>query len=235
MEIKYHNDIEEVKSFSVPFEVKSDGDGVIEGYASTFGNVDSYGDIIEKGAFVESLALRRPAMLWQHNMDDPIGVWPEYREDDAGLFVRGKIITEASRGRDAYHLVKGGALNGLSIGFRVEDYEMRGNNRIIKKMGLYEVSIVTIGANDKARIREIRMQKLAAGVLSWREMDEASIERLVRGALQLSRNEAKAYHSGGFKGLLDLRDVGEAILDANQREVEAVKSQLEQLFRSLAK
>jgi HK97 family phage prohead protease len=205
-------------------EVKATDEGVIEGYGSVFDVLDSYGDRIEAGAFAGTLRKRKPKMLWQHDMCDPIGAWDEVAEDAKGLRMRGRIAVKSTRGRDAVELVKAGAIDGLSIGFRVSDYEMEGNNRVIKSIDLYEVSLVTMPANALATITEIRGME-----------DAPAVERAIRAALGLSRNEAKAFMSRGMKGLLDLRDAGEAILDANQREVEAVKSQLEQLFRSLAK
>jgi HK97 family phage prohead protease len=205
-------------------EVKATDEGIIEGYGSVFDVLDSYGDRIEVGAFAETIRKRKPKMLWQHDMGDPIGAWDEVAEDAKGLLMRGRIAVKSTRGRDAVELVKAGAIDGLSIGFRVSDYEMEGNNRVIKSIDLYEVSLVTMPANALATITDIRGME-----------DAPAVERAIRAALGLSRNEAKAFMARGMKGLLDLRDAGEAILDANQREVEAVKSQLEQLFRSLAK
>jgi len=203
-------------------ELKADDEGTITGYGSVFGNTDSYGDRIEPGAFMASLTKRKPKMLWQHNMDEPIGSWDEVSEDDKGLRMKGRIAVKTTRGRDAVELVKAGALDGLSIGFRVSDYEMDGNNRVLKGIDLYEVSLVTMPANALATITDIR------------GMDDApAVERAIRDALRLSRNEAKAFMSGGFKGLLNLRDAGAEFLDANQRDVEAVRSQLKQLLEQL--
>ena len=203
-------------------ELKADDEGTITGYGSVFGNTDSYGDRIEPGAFMASLTKRKPKMLWQHNMDEPIGSWDEVSEDDKGLRMKGRIAVKTTRGRDAVELVKAGALDGLSIGFRVADYEMDGNNRVLKGIDLYEVSLVTMPGNALASITDIR------------GMDDAPlVERAIRDALRLSRNEAKAFMSGGFKGLLNLRDAGAEFLDANQRDVEAVKSKLKQLLEQL--
>src|SRR3954465_7749056 len=95
-------------------EVKEDGDArTVEGYGSTFGNVDSYGDVVMPGAFVKSLLTRKPAMLWQHTPEEPIGVWDEVRETPNGLYLKGRILPTQC-GNDAYTLAKGGALTGLS-------------------------------------------------------------------------------------------------------------------------
>jgi HK97 family phage prohead protease len=212
----------ETKALAI--EVKATDEGVIEGYGSVFGNLDAYGDRIEPGAFRESLGRRKPKMLWQHDMAEPVGAWDEVREDDRGLFMRGRLAMKATRGRDAYELVKAGAFDGLSIGFRVSDYEMDGNNRVLKGIDLYEVSLVTMPANTLATITDIRSMEAAPHV-----------ERAVRAALGISRAEAKAFMARGMKGLLDLREAGEEVPDDNQRDVEAVKAQLATLLERLRK
>jgi uncharacterized protein len=205
-------------------EVKATDEGVIEGYGSIFGNLDSYGDRIERGAFAETIKMRRPKMLWQHNMAEPIGAWDEVREDDRGLFVRGRIAVKSTRGRDAHELVKAGAFDGLSIGFRAADYEMERNNRVLKAIDLYEVSLVTMPANALATITDIRSTEGAPHV-----------ERAIRAALGISRAEAKAFMARGYKGILDLRDAGESGPDVDQRDVEAVKSQLQSILERLTR
>jgi uncharacterized protein len=207
---------------SLALEVKAADDGVIEGYGSTFGNLDSYGDRIEPGAFRDTLGRRMPKMLWQHNMDEPIGAWTEVREDERGLFMRGRLALKSTRGKDAYELAAAGALDGLSIGFRASDFEMEGDNRVLKAIDLFEVSLVTMPANTLATITDIRSMS-----------DAPAVERAIRAALNLSRNEAKAFMARGMKGLLDLRDAGEDVPDDNQRDVEAVKEQLKTLMKRL--
>jgi uncharacterized protein len=103
----------EYKSFAIE-ELKAldDEARTIEGYGSIFGNVDSYGDIVMPGAFAKSIKKRKPAMLWQHNSNQPIGVWDEIEETDKGLRLKGRII-DTSLGDDAYKLAKAGALTGF--------------------------------------------------------------------------------------------------------------------------
>ena len=79
---------------------------VIEGYASVFGTEDRGGDIVEKGAYAASLKAlgagkRRVRMLWQHDPAEPIGVWDEVREDGKGLFVKGRLLPDVARAREA--------------------------------------------------------------------------------------------------------------------------------------
>ena len=93
------------------------------GYASLFGIADGAGDVVAPGAFAKSLRARgieRIRMLYQHFAHEPIGVWEEIREDARGLYVRGRLTTDIERGRDVLALLKDGALNGLSIGFKTK-------------------------------------------------------------------------------------------------------------------
>lgn len=102
------------------------------------------------GAFVKSLADHKtagtmPAMLWQHNSDEPIGVWTEMAEDANGLRVKGQLALNTTRGKEAYELAKMGALNGLSVGFITKqfEYDTETDVRTITEADLWEVSLVT--------------------------------------------------------------------------------------------
>ena len=149
---------------AVALEVRAVGeDGVIEGYGSIFGVMDSYNDIVESGAFTKSLAAHKkqgtmPAMLWQHEEDEPIGVWTEMTEDGNGLRVKGRLALGTSRGKEAHELLKMGAINGLSIGFIATKraYDETGNFRTVSEVDLWEVSLVTFPANVKARITDVK-------------------------------------------------------------------------------
>src|SRR5205085_3645991 len=114
------------KVSGIPIEVKASGeDGTIEGYGSIFGNVDSYGEMVMPGAFAASLVEagrkgRSIKMLWQHDPDRPVGVWDDLAEDKKGLYVKGRLlIDESAQAREAYGLIKAGAVDGLSIGYRL--------------------------------------------------------------------------------------------------------------------
>jgi|688.fasta_scaffold504619_2 hypothetical protein len=192
----------ETKRFNVAAEIKAvDDSGVIEGYGSVFGNLDSYSDIVAPGAFAKSLeeakaSGRMPAMLWQHNPDEPIGVWTEMREDDRGLFVKGKLA-DTQRGNEARELIKLGALTGLSIGYTTRSYQVdrEQDSRILTDVQLWEVSPVTFPANSEARITGVK-----AGDIS----SPKDFERFLRDA-GFSRKEAKQITAHGF-GDSDLRD-----------------------------
>jgi HK97 family phage prohead protease len=141
----------------IAIEVKSLGeDGIFEGYASVFGNRDEGGDIVERGAFASSLRAKGAKgvkMLADHDLTKRIGVWEEMAEDDRGLRVRGRLLIEKSIGRDAYIDLKAGALDGLSIGYRVKSdaYDGRRRARLLKELDLFEVSLVGFPMNHLAR------------------------------------------------------------------------------------
>lgn len=149
-------------------------DGVFQGYASLFGVPDLAGEIVSRGAFRASLGkrgLRGIRMLFQHDASDPIGVWEDLHEDDFGLFVRGRILTSLSRGRDIASLVREGAVDGLSIGFRAEkDRRDPGTGvRRLDRIDLWEISIVTFPLLPGARIgAAVKGKRRTASVAAFR-------------------------------------------------------------------
>lgn len=150
------------------------GGQVIEGHASVFGRVDQGRDMVLPGAYAASLAAatkagRRIKMLWQHDPTAPIGVWDEIREDATGLWVKGRLLTEVERGREAAALLAAGAIEGLSIGYRTvrADRDAQGVRRLAE-VDLWEVSLVTFPMQAEARV-----QAKAAEVDGWRQLAAA--------------------------------------------------------------
>ncbi len=131
---------------------------LVEGYASLFGKRDQGGDTVQKGAYAASLKAlmasnRRVKMLWQHDPAQPIGVWDEVREDGIGLYVKGRILTEVEKGREAAALLTAGAIDGLSIGYRTLRAEKDGKGqRLLSELELWEVSLVTFPMLPDARV-----------------------------------------------------------------------------------
>jgi HK97 family phage prohead protease len=131
---------------------------VIEGYASLFDKTDQGGDVVAPGAYQRSLAAiedegRRVKMLWQHDPAQPIGVWDEVREEDKGLYVKGRLLTEIKRGKEAATLVEAGAIDGLSIGYKtVRAKRDAGGQRRLADLELWEVSLVTFPMLSDARV-----------------------------------------------------------------------------------
>lgn len=131
---------------------------LVAGYASLFGKRDQGGDVVQKGAYAASLAKlaaagRAVKMLWQHDPAQPIGVWDEVREDAVGLWVKGRILTEVDKGREAVALLTAGAIDGLSIGYRTVKAERDGKGqRLLSELELWEVSLVTFPMLPEARV-----------------------------------------------------------------------------------
>lgn len=131
---------------------------VVAGYASLFGVKDQGGDVVAQGAYAASLARlgktgARVRMLWQHDPGQPIGIWDEVREDGHGLWVKGRILTEVEKGREAAVLLAAGAIDGLSIGYRTVRAERDGKGRrLLQELELWEVSLVTFPMLPEARV-----------------------------------------------------------------------------------
>lgn len=179
------------KSFALR-EAKADADArTIEGWASTFGNVDSDDDVIAPGAFAASLREKTPKMLWQHDSGQPCGVWTEARETDQGLYVKGTIL-DTTLGNDVHKLALAGAIDSLSIGFVTKQFTMNADTwvRTITAVDLWEVSLVTFPANSRAKLTSVKS----------RPETERDLEAVLRDA-GYGRPEAKAIAAGGFKAL----------------------------------
>ena len=137
--------------------VLSDG-SVIEGYASLFGVTDQGGDSVLAGAFgasLKRLAAKgdKVRMLWQHDPTRPIGVWDEVREDGKGLWVKGRLLPDVAQAREAAALIKAGAIDGLSIGYRTVRAERDGKSRRqLVELDLWEVSLVTFPMLPEAKV-----------------------------------------------------------------------------------
>lgn len=191
-----------------------------KGYGAVFGNVDSYGDVIEPGAFSDTLKAAEksdqyPAMLLQHGGAGltagdmtPIGIWTALSEDRHGLVVEGKLAP-TPRGQEVHALLKmtpRPAIDGLSIGYITKEYRMGRNadepRRTLLKVDLVEVSLVTNPANGKARVSSVKA-----------DFSERQFVQLLQDA-GLSLAEAKAVADCGFKGIQALRASGSAELDS---------------------
>ncbi len=136
-------------------------DGTFEGYASLFNEPDLGKDVVMPGAFAASLKRRGAGgirMLWQHDPAEPIGVWLAVQEDAKGLKVRGRLNLAVARAREVLALMREGAVDGLSIGFRVDKAraEPRGGLRRLHAVDLWEISIVTFPLLPAARVSTVK-------------------------------------------------------------------------------
>jgi len=179
------------------FEVKAHSDGTFEGYLAVFGEEDSYSDVVVRGAFKESLAKhksnnRLPALLWQHDSREPIGIFTDMIEDNKGLFVKAELfIHDIPRAKQAHKLLSTGGMSGMSIGYKVIESDVNASGvRLLKEVDLMEGSLVTFPAQDNARIVSV---KDAIGNIR-------DFENFLRDA-GLSRKQAKALLADGYKAI----------------------------------
>lgn len=195
MQIKQSDPILSIKSMD-------DETGEFEGYGSTFGgDPDSYGDIVMEGAYRDSLAEHKqrgtmPKLFWHHDPRQPIGKWIDAKEDAYGLLMRGRLNMRVQQGREAYELLKGGDIDGLSIGYRIRKHTEDKDRGVwfLEKLDLFEVSVVSIGANrnatvDLASVKAERdlIERLKAGD----RLTEREFEQMLKGTLGLSNSQAE--------------------------------------------
>lgn len=197
MTTKLHN----LLRASTPLQLKlaRASEGLIEGYASTFGGEpDAYGHVIAPGAFSNSLAKHKadggaPAMLWSHDPSRPIGRWTALAEDSKGLLVEGQLNRDTAAGADAFAHLKAGDVTGLSIGFTIEPsgYRQEADGVLtLLEIDLWEISAVVFPANRRARVTGVK------SIASQRELED-----LLHHELCVSRSAAKKLASGGWRAL----------------------------------
>lgn len=215
--------LRETRSFALTLKA-SDVEGVVEGYGSVFDFADSYSDVIEAGAFKSSLAAHKaagtlPAMLWQHEADQPIGVWEDMSEDKTGLKVRGRLAMDTQKGREAHSLLRMGAITGLSIGFMSKKwtYDEKSGVRTLTEIDLWEVSLVTFPANIQARVTGVK----AADVANITTIRQA--EKALRDA-GFTDDAAKAFVAAVKRMASDERDARDAEARINQAANRLLKS-----------
>jgi HK97 family phage prohead protease len=215
--------------------------GAFSGYGAIFGNVDSYGEIIKRGAFAETLSEWKsrgkwPKMLLQHGgmgvtSDDmlPVGQWTSMKEDSKGLWVEGRLFAmNTERGQYIYEGLKSGALDSMSIGFQTIDSatETRDGEtyRLLTKIKLWEVSIVTFPANDKAKISSVK--NFTPDEL--RELEAILRDRgLSRSDCQKAISAFKAYHQrDAGEPISTLRDEGMPDLTAAQAAADELAARI---------
>ena len=221
-----------VLDLEVEFEIKREPEeeqdtGKFTGYGSIFGNKDLGNDIVMDGAFAKSIARKGAKgikMLYNHKTDEPIGVFEEIIEDRRGLKVKGQLALGTQRGKEVYELMKMGAIDGLSIGYRVDqkgyEYDDRGKRRKLKEVDLMEISAVTFPMNPKARIQMVKN-------LSLRDC-----EKRLRDVLDLSNREAKIC-AGAIHKALSFRDENEDGEEEVKQTTREVVDSLESLTKKI--
>lgn len=149
------------KHLTSRLEIKSvEDNGQFEGYASVFNIADSYGDIVVQNAFKKAISDfgkgKKPKLLWQHDTREPIGVIEDIYEDDYGLFIKGRLLLELPKAKEAYCLLINHAIEGLSIGYQLLNSYYKGGKRYLTDIDLAEISIVTFPACKPATVESIK-------------------------------------------------------------------------------
>ncbi len=139
----------------------TDAKGEFEGYASLFGVMDLGHDVVMPGAFRASIEKRGTLgvkLLWQHDPAQLLGVWTSLQEDSRGLFVRGVLDLEQGKSREILSLMRQGALDGLSIGYRTEiaRKDPETGLRRLERIDLWEISLVTFPLLPQARVQSVK-------------------------------------------------------------------------------
>jgi HK97 family phage prohead protease len=208
--------------------------GSFEGYASVFGVLDSHRDVVAPGAFKNTLAQMKvrgfnvPLYL-NHGARGgadglPSGIWSSIEEDSKGLAVKGQMLgLETDIGRYRHDLVKGGALRGISIGYRVPPggatygKTALDPRRTLKTIELGEISLVDNPSNHMSSVTAIK---------SCSDMTEREFEQLLMRDAGLTASEAKTIISSGFKSLKATRDAGDekTVADSLGRLLHIIRS-----------
>lgn len=190
--------------------------GAFEGYAAVFGNVDQGGDVIAPGAFKQVVQDRRGQVLilYQHSMRDPIGR-AQVAQDGYGLHVRGQLALDDATAAKAHALMTGGVIDAMSIGYEVLPNGAQWHEsgaRVLTDLKLYEVSVVTFGMNELARVDVVKSVRDCAQV--------RDLEHLMRESpyFALSSRKAKA----AANALWPILNAREAQEDARDERAEAM-------------
>jgi uncharacterized protein len=194
-EKKIGSNMREQQTLNFALELKSlDREGHFAGYASVFNIVDNQHDIVMRGAFSKTLARNAAGvkLLWQHQQQEPIGIFDRMFEDDHGLYVEGRLLLSVARAREAYALLKAGAVNGLSIGYSPVRYRIDSETgvRQLSEVDLWEVSLVTFPANEAANVTVV---KGVEPVLSSYEIEQWHRAIKARDLAMLSSTVQRAF------------------------------------------
>jgi HK97 family phage prohead protease len=200
--------------------IDADEDGSFEGYASVFGNKDLGNDVIKQGAFAKSIYEKKPRqikLLYQHKTDEPIGVIDSLEEDKRGLKIKGRLAMGTQKGKEVYELMKMGALDSMSIGYRLspDDYKYSDKlkKRTITNLDLMEISMVTFPMNPKAKITKVKLA----------EMNVREIEHYLRDVGLMSSSVAKQSASILYKSFNHQENEQREVVDSIKHLINTIK------------
>ena len=197
----------------------TDDDGSFEGYASVFNNKDLGNDVIKQGAFAKSIYDKKPKqikLLYQHKTDEPIGVIDSLEEDKRGLKIKGRLAMGTQKGKEVFELMKMGALDSMSIGYRLKPdgykYDPKDKRRIIKSVDLMEISLVTFPMNPKAKVTKVKL----AG-MNVRELENYLCD------LGMTNSVAKQSASVLYKSFNVVENEQRDVVDSINRLIDKIK------------
>lgn len=204
---------------------KVERDGTFRGYASLFGKADLANDVVEPGAFSRAIRQRGTGgirMLYQHDPGEPIGTWLDIAEDERGLLVRGRLTPGVARAGEVLELMRAGALDGLSIGFRTvrARKDAKTGLRRIVEADLWEISVVTFPMQPGARVESVKGGRALPSIREF--------ERWLTRDAKLTRCEARAVVARGFASLMRERD-------AARGEPQALAARIREAARQIAR
>lgn len=212
-----------MRSRGINVKATDDNNGYFEAVVSAFGNIDSYGDVMVKGAFARTLAEWKDnggeiPFLWSHASHDPMAYVAgitEAEETDEGLVVRGKFDLDTDQSKQAYKLLKSRRVKEFSFGFIVKAYEfgeLDGTEvRYVKDVDLLEVSMTILGANPSTRLVAI---KTAQQTSESNTIDADALKALVKQAIAEERAENQAQNKpADTAAASDENDSNEAVID----------------------
>ena len=180
-----------------PFSMKTvESSGAFSGYASVWNTWDAQEEQVLPGAFAHSLQQSKsasswPKLLWQHDPQEPIGAWENIQEDSHGLFVQGTLFLDLQKGKEAHLLLKRKVVDGLSIGYIPQQVKNTEKGRLLERVDLHEISLVTFPSNPNARIYSVKQQEISVEPLE--DFDEfCSFQQDI--GLFLREIQSYAYH-----------------------------------------
>lgn len=186
----------EYKSCAVDgIEVKrEDAHLYVEGYAAVYGNIDSYNDIVQAGAFDNFLSspdIKRCKFCFNHKLDDVIGIIEEVKTDDKGLWFRAKV-SNTSLGKDVAELISDGALSEFSIGYKTVKSNYKDDGvRLLTELYLYEISVVSRAANPKATVTETERKEEQQEEKKEIELKDMDYTQLVKKLEEIESQKAE--------------------------------------------
>jgi len=199
-------------------------EGVVEAIVSVFGNVDSYAEIVDRGAFNESLQKKLPKGVWSHDWQQPIAKTLEAYETEKGLYIKFQLIKGVQKADEALLLMQAGAIDEFSIGYEVmEDYIGSDGFRHLKRLRLYEYSPVLVGANSETELISVK------GLEKEIEVEEETVPRIVtQEDLDANPSLVEQGVQVGDEIELPIEAVGDGAISEEPKDGEEVKAKAPQ-------